>query len=146
MEPVAMDIDAGSQLQPSPDPVPFARRWVFLGWEIDPSCVKCLHCYGVFPLLAIASWFCPWCWVGFFFFPCSYQLEALEKAIHENTIVFLETGSGKTLIAIMLLRSYAYLLRKPSPYIAVFLVPKVVLVTQVCNSLSYAFGNLRYII
>ncbi|CAN4126640.1 unnamed protein product [Withania somnifera] len=30
----------------------------------------------------------------------------------------------------MLLRSYAYLLRKPSPYIAVFLVPTVVLVTQ----------------
>ncbi|KAK6911762.1 Ribonuclease III domain [Dillenia turbinata] len=30
----------------------------------------------------------------------------------------------------MLLRSYAYLLRKPSPFIAVFLVPTVVLVTQ----------------
>ncbi|KAM7525882.1 hypothetical protein LguiA_015784 [Lonicera macranthoides] len=63
-------------------------------------------------------------------FARSYQLEALEKAIKQNTIVFLETGSGKTLIAIMLLRSYAYLLRKPSPYIAVFLVPTVVLVSQ----------------
>ncbi|KAL6980469.1 hypothetical protein U1Q18_022107 [Sarracenia purpurea var. burkii] len=60
----------------------------------------------------------------------SYQIEALEKAIKQNTIVFLETGSGKTLIAIMLLRTYAYLLRKPSTYIAVFLVPTVVLVTQ----------------
>lgn len=63
-------------------------------------------------------------------FARSYQLEALEKAIRQNTIVYLETGSGKTLIAVMLLRSYAYLLRKPSPYIAVFLVPSVVLVTQ----------------
>ncbi|KAK7246158.1 hypothetical protein RIF29_41018 [Crotalaria pallida] len=63
-------------------------------------------------------------------FARSYQLEALEQAIKENTIVFLETGAGKTLIAIMLLRSYAHLLRKPSPYIAVFLVPKVVLVSQ----------------
>ncbi|XP_058216237.1 endoribonuclease Dicer homolog 2 [Rhododendron vialii] len=63
-------------------------------------------------------------------FARSYQMEALEKAIKQNTIVFLETGSGKTLIAIMLLRSYAYFLRKPSPYIAVFLVPTVVLVTQ----------------
>ncbi|XP_047176207.1 endoribonuclease Dicer homolog 2-like [Vigna umbellata] len=60
----------------------------------------------------------------------SYQLEALDKAIRENTIVYLETGSGKTLIAIMLLRSYAHHLRKPSPFIAVFLVPQVVLVAQ----------------
>ncbi|RVW27130.1 Endoribonuclease Dicer-like 2 [Vitis vinifera] len=63
-------------------------------------------------------------------FARSYQIEALEKAIKQNTIVFLETGSGKTLIAIMLLRYYAHLLRKPSPFIAVFLVPKVVLVPQ----------------
>ncbi|XP_041017414.1 endoribonuclease Dicer homolog 2 isoform X7 [Juglans microcarpa x Juglans regia] len=63
-------------------------------------------------------------------FARSYQLEALEISIKQNTIVFLETGSGKTLIAIMLLRSYAYLLRKPSPFIAVFLVPQVVLVSQ----------------
>lgn len=76
---------------------------------------------------------------------CSYQLEALDKAIRENTIVFLETGSGKTLIAIMLLRSYAHYLRKssPSPYIAVFLVPKVVLVTQVCTTLSLLFVPLQ---
>lgn len=60
----------------------------------------------------------------------SYQLEALEKAKKENTIVYLETGSGKTLIAVMLLKSYAHLLRKPSPFIGVFLVPTVVLVSQ----------------
>lgn len=65
-------------------------------------------------------------------FVCSYQLEALEMALKDNTIVFFETGTGKTLIAIMLLRSYSHLLRKPSPHIAVFLVPTVVLVTQVC--------------
>lgn len=66
----------------------------------------------------------------------SYQIEALEKALKNNTIVFLETGSGKTLIAIMLLRSHAHLLRKPSRSIAVFLVPKVVLVSQVCQPSS----------
>ncbi|KAK9919220.1 hypothetical protein M0R45_027830 [Rubus argutus] len=66
----------------------------------------------------------------------SYQLEALEAAIKRNTIVFLETGSGKTLIAIMLLRSYAYLLRKPSPFVAVFLVPKVVLVQQQADAIK----------
>ncbi|GAU21811.1 hypothetical protein TSUD_176570 [Trifolium subterraneum] len=63
-------------------------------------------------------------------FARSYQLEALEQAVRENTIVYLETGSGKTLIATMLLRSYTCHLRKPSPYIAVFLVPKVVLIYQ----------------
>ncbi|XP_047956209.1 endoribonuclease Dicer homolog 2 isoform X1 [Salvia hispanica] len=63
-------------------------------------------------------------------FARSYQLEALEMALKDNTIVFFETGTGKTLIAIMLLRSYSHLLRKPSPHIAVFLVPTVVLVTQ----------------
>ncbi|GMH07608.1 hypothetical protein Nepgr_009448 [Nepenthes gracilis] len=70
-------------------------------------------------------------------FARSYQIEALEKAIKQNTIVFLETGSGKTLIAIMLLRFYAHLLKKPSsPYIAIFLVPTVVLVTQQAESIS----------
>ncbi|XP_077209764.1 endoribonuclease Dicer homolog 2-like isoform X2 [Tasmannia lanceolata] len=69
-------------------------------------------------------------------FARSYQIEALEKAKKGNTIAFLETGSGKTLIAIMLIRAYAHHLRKPSPFIAVFLVPTVVLVTQQAESLE----------
>ncbi|XP_065875408.1 endoribonuclease Dicer homolog 2-like [Euphorbia lathyris] len=69
-------------------------------------------------------------------FARSYQIEAFEKAKNENTIVYLETGSGKTLIAIMLLRSYAYILRKPSLFIAVFLVPKVVLVKQQADAVK----------
>jgi endoribonuclease Dicer len=71
------------------------------------------------------------CWGFCFLCVRSYQLEALEQAVRENTIVYLETGSGKTLIATMLLRSYACHLRKPSPHIAVFIVPKVVLISQV---------------
>ncbi|CAH2055216.1 unnamed protein product [Thlaspi arvense] len=69
-------------------------------------------------------------------FARSYQVEALERAIKQNTIVFLETGSGKTLVAIMLLRLYAYLFRKPSPFFSVFLVPQVVLVTQQAEALK----------
>ncbi|XP_047326132.1 endoribonuclease Dicer homolog 2-like [Impatiens glandulifera] len=71
-----------------------------------------------------------------FEFARNYQVEARDKAIKQNTIVFLETGSGKTLIAIMLLRNYAYLLRKPSKSIAVFLVPTVVLVQQQAKALE----------
>ncbi|VVB03773.1 unnamed protein product [Arabis nemorensis] len=66
----------------------------------------------------------------------SYQVEALEIAMKQNTIVYLETGSGKTLIAIMLLRNYADLFRKPSPCFTVFLVPRVVLVSQQAEALK----------
>ncbi|KAL6599548.1 hypothetical protein ACP70R_045685 [Stipagrostis hirtigluma subsp. patula] len=60
-----------------------------------------------------------------------YQLEALERAVRENTVVFLETGAGKTLIAVLLLRAYAHRVRRPaSRAFAVFLVPTVVLVWQ----------------
>ncbi|KAK1360689.1 hypothetical protein POM88_045163 [Heracleum sosnowskyi] len=59
-----------------------------------------------------------------------YQLDSLEMTIKQNAIVFLETGFCKTLIAIMLLRGYAHLLRKPSISLAVFLVHTVVLVSQ----------------
>ena len=60
-----------------------------------------------------------------------YQLEALERAVAGNTVAFLETGAGKTLIAVLLLRAYAHRLRSaPPPCFAVFLVPTVVLVGQ----------------
>ncbi|XP_004982513.1 endoribonuclease Dicer homolog 2a isoform X1 [Setaria italica] len=60
-----------------------------------------------------------------------YQLEALERAVAGNTVAFLETGAGKTLIAVLLLRAYAHRIRSaPPPCFAVFLVPTVVLVGQ----------------
>ncbi|KAK1360690.1 hypothetical protein POM88_045164 [Heracleum sosnowskyi] len=65
-----------------------------------------------------------------FFARICYQLDSLEMTIKQNAIVFLETGFCKTLIAIMLLRGYAHLLRKPSISLAVFLVHTVVLVSQ----------------
>ncbi|EXB36441.1 Endoribonuclease Dicer-2-like protein [Morus notabilis] len=73
-------------------------------------------------------------------FARSYQVEAWEQGMKQNTIVFLETGSGKTLIASMLLRSYAAVLRKPSPFVAVFLVPKDVLVSQQAKALEKDTG------
>ncbi|XBI78947.1 hypothetical protein VPH35_088540 [Triticum aestivum] len=59
-----------------------------------------------------------------------YQLEALERAMSGNTVAFLDTGAGKTLIAGLLLRSYAHRVRKPARDFAVFLVPTRVLVEQ----------------
>lgn len=135
MEPVSMESDTTEQV--SADTLSFARKWV---WKFFNFLDEIIVLWWFF--LAINEMGCWLCHQLCFFILmisgftvlgcCSYQLEALESALKQNTIVFLETGSGKTLIAIMLLRSYAYLLRKPSPFIAVFLVPKVVLVPQVC--------------
>lgn len=116
---MTMDADAmGTETtdQVSASPLHFARRLAYLS-------NLCLE-EPIIVLSGLTSLYI-WCSVT------SYQVEALEKAINQNTIVFLETGSGKTLIAIMLLRSYSYLFRKPSPCFCVFLVPQVVLVTQV---------------
>lgn len=61
-----------------------------------------------------------------------YQLDVLEQARAKNTIAFLETGAGKTLIAVLLIKSINDDLKKLNKkMLAVFLVPKVPLVYQV---------------
>ncbi|WVZ55228.1 hypothetical protein U9M48_005917 [Paspalum notatum var. saurae] len=60
-----------------------------------------------------------------------YQLEVLEQAKSRNTIAFLETGAGKTLIAVLLIKSICdKMLKENKKMLAVFLVPKVPLVYQ----------------
>ncbi|KAL2468872.1 Endoribonuclease Dicer-like protein 1 [Forsythia ovata] len=60
-----------------------------------------------------------------------YQLDVLEQAKKRNTIAFLETGAGKTLIAVLLIKSvYVELQKQNKKMLAVFLVPKVPLVYQ----------------
>nr|XP_016452633.1 PREDICTED: endoribonuclease Dicer homolog 1-like [Nicotiana tabacum] len=60
-----------------------------------------------------------------------YQLDVLEHARKKNTIAFLETGAGKTLIGILLMKSLCNDLHKQNKkMLAVFLVPKVPLVYQ----------------
>lgn len=61
-----------------------------------------------------------------------YQLDVLDQAKKRNTIAFLETGAGKTLIAVLLMKSISAELQKQNKkMLAVFLVPKVPLVYQV---------------
>ncbi|XVF72925.1 hypothetical protein PTKIN_Ptkin12aG0160000 [Pterospermum kingtungense] len=60
-----------------------------------------------------------------------YQLDVLEQAKQKNTIAFLETGAGKTLIAVLLIKSICDDLQKQNgKMLSVFLVPKVPLVYQ----------------
>ncbi|CAL5428641.1 unnamed protein product [Camellia sinensis] len=60
-----------------------------------------------------------------------YQLDVLKQAKQKNTIAFLETGAGKTLIAVLLIKSVCSDLQLQNKrMLAVFLVPKVPLVYQ----------------
>ncbi|CAI7782858.1 unnamed protein product [Closterium sp. NIES-54] len=59
----------------------------------------------------------------------TYQQEVLQVALERNTIVYLETGMGKTLVAVMLMQARRQM-RERSGKICVFLVPAVALVIQ----------------
>ncbi|KAK0417580.1 hypothetical protein QR680_013094 [Steinernema hermaphroditum] len=68
-----------------------------------------------------------------FFTPRDYQIELLEKALKYNTVISLGTGSGKTFIAVLLIKEYSQLLLpaySKGGHRAVFLVGKVSLVDQ----------------
>ena len=67
--------------------------------------------------------------------PREYQLELFERAKHQNIIAVLDTGSGKTLITILLIRhmldqELEDRARGRKPRICVFLVNSVTLVFQ----------------
>lgn len=67
--------------------------------------------------------------------PRDYQMELFEKAKNENTIAVLDTGSGKTLIAVLLLRhiidqELEHRVANRSKRVSFFLVDKVALVFQ----------------
>ncbi|CAI2349147.1 unnamed protein product [Caenorhabditis sp. 36 PRJEB53466] len=67
------------------------------------------------------------------FNPRDYQVELLDKAVKKNTIVQLGTGSGKTFIAVLLLKEYGVQMFAPlenGGKRAFFIVEKVNLVEQ----------------
>ena len=43
----------------------------------------------------------------------NYQVELLEVALKSNTIVCLGTGTGKTFIAVLLIKEFAHTVVKP---------------------------------
>ncbi|EXC13651.1 Endoribonuclease Dicer-1-like protein [Morus notabilis] len=70
-----------------------------------------------------------------------YQLDVLEEAKKKNTIAFLETGAGKTLIAVLLIKSLSNDLQMQNrKMLAVFLVPKVPLVYQQAEAIRERTG------
>uniref|UniRef100_A0A0E0IU74 Dicer-like protein 3b n=1 Tax=Oryza nivara TaxID=4536 RepID=A0A0E0IU74_ORYNI len=64
--------------------------------------------------------------------PRGYQVEVFEAALRGNTIAVLDTGSGKTMVAVMLAREHARRVRagEAPRRIVVFLAPTVHLVHQ----------------
>nr|XP_006824151.1 PREDICTED: LOW QUALITY PROTEIN: endoribonuclease Dicer-like [Saccoglossus kowalevskii] len=72
------------------------------------------------------------------FTPRAYQVELLERALDKNTVVCLQTGSGKTFIAVMLIKELAHQIRTSydngdGGKMTFFLVNSVPLVSQQAN-------------
>ncbi len=66
--------------------------------------------------------------------PREYQIRLLDKAKSRNVISVLETGAGKTLIAIMLMRHMESIVSSSAKrQVMIFLVPTVPLVVQQAN-------------
>lgn len=58
-----------------------------------------------------------------------YQLKLLEKCMRKNSIVFLQTGSGKTYIAVMLIKNLSNSIREGGKR-TIFLANTVPLIQQ----------------
>ncbi|WCJ29281.1 dicer-like 3 [Euphorbia peplus] len=69
------------------------------------------------------------------FIPRSYQKKVFDVAMKRNTLAVLETGSGKTMIAVMLISQIARAVKssRDEKRLIIFLAPTVVLVKQQCQ-------------
>ncbi|XP_011871131.1 PREDICTED: endoribonuclease Dicer [Vollenhovia emeryi] len=77
------------------------------------------------------------------FFPRAYQIDLYEKAVQNNTIIYLPTGAGKTYIAILLLKHLSGDIRRS--YLdggkrSIFVVNTVALVVQHAEYISRHIG------
>lgn len=73
--------------------------------------------------------------------PRSYQVELYEKAMKTDTVCFLPTGTGKTLVSILVM---SHMLQKYTGRPVVFLVDKILLVLQQYEEIKKEIGNKLY--